>query len=54
MNEWPAEGGSYVRNPDGSLKKFVETEEQTVETPPAVGETDQTEADADKSTGKVK
>ena len=54
MNELPAEGGSYIRNPDGSLTKIVQTEEQTVETPVVAGETAETETDADNSIGKVK
>ena len=54
MTEWPTEGGRYIRNPDGSLTKIVEAEEQTVETPTPAGETDETEADAANSTVKVK
>ena len=58
MNEWPAEGGSYVRNPDGSLTKVIETDNQTAETPAAAGETDNADAvengDAGETTRKVK
>lgn len=28
MNEFPAEGGSYIRNADGSVTKVAEQEQQ--------------------------
>lgn len=53
MNEQPSEGGSYMRNADGSLTKVIETDEKTVE-PNVDVETEKTEAQAGTSTRKVK